>query len=422
MLLSSYPKAIVHIDADAFFASVSQVIHPELAGKPVVTGANRGVAIAVSYEAKAKGVKRGMLVHEARKLCPGLVAVTDDFESYGLFSQKMFAIIKRFTPQVEEHSIDEAFADLTGLRRLYRKSYPQIALDMKETIERELGLTVSVGLSCTKGLAKLASKYNKPSGFVPVPGRQLEDFLKDIQLDQVWGFGTKSVALLNKHGIRTVLEFVSRPQSFAKKLFGKVGDELWKELSGTSVNEVCSIKKSSYASISKFKTFSPPSTSPEYVFAHLLRNLERASAKMRRFDLATRKFFIVLRRQSFVDDVLEITLSRFTRAILDLVKPVKERFDKLFKSRTPYRATGVILCELKEDKHVQLNIFEDPVKMIKARQIDNAVDAINRQFGRQTVHLGDTLPVMQVRSGQRESFTKAKKVLPTVLNYLSSGR
>src|SRR3989339_2043447 len=111
--LTSYPQAIVHVDADAFFASVEQAVHPRLKGKPVVTGAERGLVIALSYEAKAYGIKRGMLGAEAKKLCPQVIFVSSDYETYGLVSKRMFDVIRRFTPQVEEYSIDEAFADIT---------------------------------------------------------------------------------------------------------------------------------------------------------------------------------------------------------------------------------------------------------------------------------------------------------------------
>jgi len=401
MLLGSYPQAILHIDADAFFASVEQVVHPELKGKPIITGAERGMVIALSYEAKAFGVKRGMRVGEARKLCPGLISVPSDYETYGLFSKRMFEIVRRFTPQVEEYSIDEAFADLSGLRRLHHCSYPEMARQMKEAVEKELGLSVSVGLSLSKSLAKLASKFCKPSGLTCVPGRELEIFLVQNSIDKVWGFGKNSVALLHKQGIQTVLDFIKRPHGFAKKLFGKIGSELWHELSGTSVYAVDSMEKTSYQSISKFKTFSPSTTDPDYLFAHLLRNLERALSKMRRFHLATRRLVMILRSHDFVDDVLEITLSRYATAVLDLVGPVRDNFDQFFKEGKTYRASGVVLCDLKDDRKIQLNIFEDPVRMVKAQRLDSAVDALNRQFGRQAVHLADSLPVDKNRGGVR---------------------
>ncbi|MEY4722772.1 MAG: hypothetical protein RLZZ324_285, partial [Candidatus Parcubacteria bacterium] len=160
--ISSWPRAIVHIDGDAFFASCEQAMHPEWKGKPVVTGKERGIVAAASYEAKARGVKRGVALWDVKKLCPDAIIVPSDYETYSLFSKRMFQIMRRFTPLVEEYSIDEGFAEITGLRRPLHGSYEDIARRMKETIEAELGITVSVGVSLTKTLAKIGSDYKKP--------------------------------------------------------------------------------------------------------------------------------------------------------------------------------------------------------------------------------------------------------------------
>ena len=157
LTIHSWPRAILHLDADAFFASCEQAIHPELRGKPVITGKERGIVAAASYEAKAKGVKRGMRLFEVKQVCPDAVILPSDYETYSLFSLRMFEILRRFSPDVEEYSIDEAFVDLTGLRRSYHGPYGMIAKKMQESVEAELGLTVSVGLSISKVLAKIGS-------------------------------------------------------------------------------------------------------------------------------------------------------------------------------------------------------------------------------------------------------------------------
>ena len=120
--LHSFPHAIVHFDGDAFFTSVEQALHPDLKGRPVVTGQERGIIACASYEAKALGIKRGVALHEARRMCPDLVVLPSDYETYSLFSKRMFDIARRYTPMVEEYSIDEGFADLTGLRRVFHAS------------------------------------------------------------------------------------------------------------------------------------------------------------------------------------------------------------------------------------------------------------------------------------------------------------
>lgn len=397
-MFSSFPQAIVHVDADAFFASVEQVLHPQLKGKPVITGAERGMVIALSYEAKARGLQRGMTVHEAKKICPELLAVPSDYEAYGLFSQKIFAIVRRFTPQVEEYSIDEAFADIAGLRRLYRCSYPQIAQNLKREIQKDLGLTVSVGLSLSKSLAKLASKAQKPDGLTIVSGRDLDDFLKKTSIGTVWGFGKNTTALLQKHGIATAFDFVQRPQSFAQKLLGKVGLEIWQELRGNLVHPVNSSPKTTYASISKFKTFSPPQKNRDHVFAELLRNLENAVAKMRRFHLATGRVVLLLRSQRFDDTSLEIKLPRYTTTILDLIHPVKNHFDSLFQAQTLYRATGVVLCDLKEATKIQLTLFENSENMTKVERVNDAIDEINKNFGSRFIHVAESVASSPVKN------------------------
>src|SRR5512136_1109139 len=173
----NWPRAIIHCDGDAFFTSCEEAIHPELRGKPIIAGGERGIVACASYAAKRMGVKRGVPLHEARKMCPGLIVLPSDYETYSLFSRRMFNVMRRFTPQVEEYSIDEAFADLTGMRRALRASYESISLRIQAEIARELGITVSAGLSLTKVLAKVASKHRKPSGFTMIPGRAIAAYL-----------------------------------------------------------------------------------------------------------------------------------------------------------------------------------------------------------------------------------------------------
>src|SRR3990167_5878482 len=146
----SFPRAILHIDGDSFFASCEVAKNPALRGKPVVTGRERGIASSMTYEAKRLGVKRGMMLSEIKKVCPAVIILPSDYETYSLFSKRMYEIVRRYTPSVEEYSIDECFADLTGLRRTLRMSYPSIAATIKREMELELGMTFSMGLSCTK--------------------------------------------------------------------------------------------------------------------------------------------------------------------------------------------------------------------------------------------------------------------------------
>ena len=287
-MLYAFPRAIVHFDGDAFFASVEQAIDPSLKGKPVVTGKERGIIACASYEAKALGVKRGIPLHEAVKMCQQLIVLPSDYETYSLYSKRMFDIMRRFTPIVEEYSIDEGFADISGLRRVFHTSYEDIARQLQSSIQAELDITVSVGLSLSKSLAKLASKFRKPRGFTAVAGNHIHLFLQRTPLEKVWGFGPNTVQLLTKQGLQTAYDFVMRPEKWAERLMGKVGRELWNELRGNAVYPVTTEEKSTYATISKCKTFTAPSRDREFVYARLVRNMESAFIKLRRHKLRVR--------------------------------------------------------------------------------------------------------------------------------------
>lgn len=384
-MLASWPNAIVHLDGDAFFASCEQAIHPELKGRPVITGAERNIVSSMSYEAKARGIKRAVALWQAKQMCPEVVILPSDYETYSLISKRLFSIMRRFTPDVEESSIDEGYCDLKGLRRLYRTSYEDIAHQIQQTIERELDIPISLGLSVTKILAKLASKYKKPHGFTAVPGYDVHLFLKQIPVGEVCGFGPNTTALLLKQGVRTVWDYVSRPEAWVKKLLGKIGIELWLELRGQKVYTLNTELKSSYDSISKTKTFTPPSDSFDYVKAQLLRNTESAFIKARRYSLRTKRLIVYLKQQDFKTAGFQIDLNRATSCHLEAFKWIEEAFKQLFVPRALYRATGVVLLCLEEDGSVQFDLFEDPVRVTAMSRLSKSVDEINRMYGKHTV-------------------------------------
>jgi len=388
---STANKTILHIDCDAFFASVEQSLNPELKGKPIVTGKERGIAASFSYEAKRRGVVRGMNLLEVKKVCPDAVILPNDYETYSLVSQNLFTILRRFTPEVEEYSIDEAFADISGLRRLYRSSYERIALDIKETVERELGITVSVGLSLSKSLAKICSRHRKPSGFTAVGELDLMSFLKGVPIRQVCGFGPNSEAFLAKQGIHTVFEYVSKPLAFAEKLLGKIGGELWRELRGEVVYKVqrgTFIKPQ--ASLSKVKTFTPPSSDKEFIKAQLLRNLESAFIKLRRHQLQTRTLGIYLRDHEFRSASLEARLTRPTASTLEAAPIAGELFERLFKPGRKYRQTGIYAWGLETLTEAQGDLFDDPCRIDTLKRISDVTDRINGLYGKHAIHLGST--------------------------------
>jgi DNA polymerase-4/DNA polymerase V len=406
----SWPQAILHLDADAFFASCEQAVHPELRGKPVITGKERGIVAAASYEAKAKGITRGVSLYDVKKICPDAVIVPSDYETYSLFSVRMFEILRRFSPDVEEYSIDEAFVDLTGLRRSFHGPYEAIARKMQDTIEAELGITVSVGVSLSKVLAKIGSKHDKPHGLTIIPGRDIHLYLEKLPVEKVWGIGPNTAAFLGKLGVRTALQFARKDESFIEKYFSKPYREIWHELNGRSVYPVVTESKSSYQSISKARTFTPPSHDKSFVFAQLSKNLENACNKARRHRLAATRLILFLRTQDFRDSGIEIRLNRPTAFPFELFGPLGEGFEDLYRPHTPYRQTGVVLAGLSPEAKIQYSLFDDTSKIEKMSKVYSAVDRISERFGKYTVLHGASLPakLQALHEGERGDVPQRK--------------
>jgi len=407
--LHSWPRAILHVDGDAFFTSCEEVIHPDLKGKPVITGGERGIVACPNYAAKKLGIQRGVTLREARALCPDLIVLPSDYETYSLFSRRMFNIIRQFTPQVEEYSIDEAFADLTGMRRALRSPYEGIAQKIKRAIQGDLGLTVSVGLSITKVLAKMASKYEKPDGLTLIPGRAIPDYLRDLPVEKIWGIGRATTEYLRKMGIRTALQFAELPERIVLKRFTKPGQEIWRELRGESVYPVSSEEKSTYASICKSKTFAPPTNNPAYLFAHLLRNFESACMKARRYDLAPKKIVVFLRKNDFNSVGSEAKLARPCVYPLELAELLRNLFHSIYDPKDIYRSTGTVLLDLVPDRNIQYSLFEEPLRAENIRKIYEAADIVNGRFGKHTLHLGGAHLIDQFGKGRRGEPTDREK-------------
>ncbi len=392
LTISSWPQAILHLDADAFFASCEQAIHPELKGRPVICGKERGIVAAASYEAKARGVKRGMRLFEVKKVCPDAVILPSDYETYSLFSVRMFEILRRFSPDVEEYSIDEAFVDLTGLRRSFHGPYEMIAEKMRKAVSTELGITVSAGVSLSKVLAKIGSKHNKPDGLTVIPGREIHLYLEKLPVEKVWGIGPNTAAFLNKHGITTALQFAKKDEIFIEKYLSKPYREIWHELNGRSVYPVVTEAKDSYQSISKAKTFTPPSQDESFVFAQLSKNLENACIKARKYNLAATRIIVFLRKQDFTSSGVEIKLTRPTAYPVELFEVLRRGYQNIYQTRSLYRQTGVVLSGLVPESGIQYTLFDDTTKIEKMAKIYESIDEISRKYGKHTIQHGASLP------------------------------
>jgi DNA polymerase-4/DNA polymerase V len=365
----SWPSAILHLDADAFFASVMQVVYPRLKGKPVVVGKERGIATACSYEAKKLGVKRGLRITEIKKNFPQIVIVDSDYEIYALFSQKIFSILRRFTPLVEEYSVDEGFADIKGLRRPLNMGYEEIGAAIKNEIETSLGLTVSVGISLTKSLAKLASSYKKPSGLMVVDGLMIGEFLVKIPVEEIWGVGENTASYLQKLGIKTALDFASQNEEFIKKHLTKPFFEIWQELHGEKIYEINPYQKNNFRSITRSATFYPPTNNFNILFSRVLSHLEEAFFAARRADYLVGEIEIFLKTQDFRYRSKKIKLRPKIFYPFSIHQMIKQELRSIVNQREIYRATGCCLFDFEENHNEQISLFSDQKLETKVKKI-----------------------------------------------------
>ena len=390
----NFPRAIIHIDGDSFFAAVEVAKNPALRGKPVITGKERGIVSACTYEAKARGVKRGVKLSDALKACPDAIILPSDYETYSIFSERMYEIVRRYTPQVEEYSIDECFADLTGMRRVNKMNYRDMAHSIKQELFVELGITFSVGLSCTKVLAKIGSKYRKPDGLTTIPLNDAPKFLAKTPAGNVWGIGPNTAAYLEKHGVKTALDFAQKDEAWVRATVSKPIVEIWQELNGTIAYELTTEKKESYQSISKTKTFTPPSRDEAFIFSQLSKNVENACIKARRWSLATPHIFFFLKTQDFKYKGFEIKLPHPTNVPQDILREVAKFFPQVFKKGEKYRASGITLAKLARSGFEQLDLFGKVQETEVTRQVFESVDAISQRYGKHAVFLGSSFAAM----------------------------
>lgn len=378
---------MLHIDGDAFFASCEQARDPALKGRPVITGLERGIAASMSYEAKARGITRAMPLWQIRKLCPEAVIMPSDYETYSLLSKRMYDIVRRWTPDIEEYGVDECFADITGLRRMHHASYPVIAGRIQRELASELGFTFSIGLAPTKVLAKIGSKWKKPHGLTVIPGRRIPAYLAELPVENVWGIGPQTTAFLTKYRIRTAREFADMSQEWISAHTTKPLQEIWQELNGVSVMSLVTEGKTTQASVQKFKTFTPPSTDAAFVFSQLSRNIENACIKVRRYNLAVREALFLLRTQRFDHAGIEVTLSDATPVPGPIIAAAQEAFHTLWKPGTPYRATGVVFTKLESDDRMQPDLFGAHVGIERSRSVYESADVLDAKYGKHTVYV-----------------------------------
>lgn len=383
---------IALVDCDSFFVSCEQLMDPKLLGKPVcVMSNNDGCVVARSKEAKALGVKMAMPVFQARKLYPQVIYISSNLGLYGEISARLMRFLTGFSPVVEVYSIDEAFIDLTGLRKFYRKPFVEIIADIRQSVKDEVGIPVSIGISSTKTLAKLATeRAKKNEGIYRIGFRAVNDELKKTDLIDIWGMGSNTVALLNKYGIYNAYSFTLQDDVWIKKVLGKKGLELKLELTGTSISPV-SNREVLPKSIQKTSSFSKFTSDENYIKRSLYYHAHSACKKLRRLGMKTSTIGIMLRTKDFYIVFNKHVLGSASDFEFDIYKAIDKLFYQTYMSGVVYRSSGVILENLCSVNKNQLSLFDSQEQLVKNQKLSQAWDKLEDKYGRNVIRTGDIL-------------------------------
>jgi len=384
--IHSFPKAIMHIDADSFFASVESAKNPMLRGKPVITGHERGIATSMSKEAKALGITRGMPVFQIKKNFPEAIIVASDYEAYAMYSKRMFDIVRRYTDVVEEYSIDECFADLTGYRRVNNMTYEEILKRIQGEIEKELNISVSLGCAPTKVLAKVGSKWGKPHGLTMIPGKLAHQYLSKIPINNIWGVGPSSSSLLLGKKIKTAYDFAILPEEKLRSFAHAPLVDIWNELNCRQVLFLNQDTEKLPKSISRTLSF-VGKTKKEELFAELTRNIENACISARRHKLAPKLITWFLKTSEFQFQSHDIKLDRPTNIPTIILDLVWKQFEATDMAGKKYRTSGVIFTNLYKEEYIQNDLFGLDNKITKQEGLFKIVDELGQKYGRHIVQL-----------------------------------
>lgn len=377
-------RFILHVDMDAFFASVEQLDHPEWRGKPLLVGGAgpRGVVAAASYEARVFGCRSAQPMAVAKRLCPHAIIAKGNFARYHEVSHQIREIFERYTPQVQPISIDEAFLDVTLSIPLFGPA-EGIAEKIRADIQRETGVTASVGVAPNKFLAKLASDMNKPNGLTVLDAANIGRILPPLPIEKMWGVGPKTAEKLREIGVKTFGDLLSKPVELLRL---RVGDDLehWQKLARGEDNRPVTADRDA-KTIGHENTFGQDLQDPDEVRAVIMEECEAVAARLRKNHLTAKSVTVKIRFGDFQTITRRCTLKRGTNVTIDLWNAARELFDTWVAAEfRPVRLIGVTAGHLDRGQQ-QLDLFPDPSQQ-RQQKVDTVVDQINAKFGKGVVN------------------------------------
>lgn len=379
---------IALVDCNNFFVACEQLMNPSLLNKPVcVLSNNDGCIIARSREAKEMGIAMGLPHFMAKRQFKNVIYLSGNMSLYQDISHRIMAKLSNYTPIVEAYSIDEAFLDLTGLKKVYRMSYGKIIEMIQKDIKDEIGIPVSVGIANSKTLAKLACEKGKNgSGIYRISYRQIDEELKRTRVEEIWGVGKNTTALFNKYGIYKASDVVKQNEFWLKKIWGKRGIELKAELSGESVYPVID-KPALPKSIQKTATFAKSTSDQLYIKNSLHYHCHCACSKLRKLGLKAEILYVMLRTSEFRVVTEKMVLPGPTDSELVMNEFVNKLFQKLYDPQIIYRSSGVFVEKLTEQSTSQLYLFNSQ-RSLKAQKLSEVWDKVEKKYGKKVFSIG----------------------------------
>lgn len=390
---------IVHVDVDAFFASVEQAIRPELKGRPVIVGGTlevRGCVCSASYEARACGVKIGMSLRQAHKHCPKAVFLPGCYAHYERFSRSLSQLLASFTPMVETASIDDFYLDMTGCQRLHG-DIERTAARMQETILQELDLPVSMGVALNKVIARIASGLRKPKGLLIIPHGQEQSFLAPLPLSTLPGIGRPTERRLNELGIQTVCELAALPRALLVRTFGVTGGLIHDRARGIDERTVIRVRNSK--SISRETTFKEDTIDRVFIHSVLKYLCERVGMTLRRLDRQCRTITMKIRYGDFEGSAKSRTLSSPTDDTALLFREFLNLYTQIHTRKVALRLIGITVSHFVSTSRQQDLLDRDAEKR---EYVNSGIDRIRAKYGFNSIDYGDTMQLRQCYAEDEE--------------------
>ena len=383
-------KVIALVDCDSFFVSCEQKRNPELKGKPVcVLSNNDGCVISRSREAKKMGVRMGEPYFMCKKEHPKAIYITADHEYYSFVSHQVMSILKDFSPLVQIYSVDEAFVDLTGLTKLYKRNYKKLAILLRQRVLDEADIPVSIGVSSTKTLAKLASDKSKhiAEGVYLIGKRKIEKELKDTRIEEIWGIGRRLSVGLKKHGIITALELVRKDDKWLDKEIGIHGIEMKHELLGEMVSKVTNAEKLP-KSIQNTKAFGIFTSDFNFIKNELNKHIHTSCRKLRSYNTKCMQIGVMLRTKDFRVFYTKKDLLTPVDFELEISNIAIKLLEEIYDPNILYRSTGVTLEKIGEQGSEQLSLYTDNTDIEKKAKLAQCFDKLESKFGKNIIKTG----------------------------------